>query len=75
MKKNFFLFFLVALVGVGFMTIGVVKADAAPIKLTFSIFFPPTHGQAVAAYPQLRGVTAERLGMVTVVGLCMVGTQ
>ena len=49
MKKRVFLFFLVALIGVGFMSIGALRADAAAIKLTFSIFFPPTHGQAVAA--------------------------
>jgi len=49
MKKKVSLFFLVALIGVGFMSIGAFSADAAPIKLTFSIFFPPTHGQAVAA--------------------------
>jgi TRAP-type C4-dicarboxylate transport system substrate-binding protein len=47
--KKISLFFLVAFIGVAFLTIGSLKAEAAPIKLTFSIFFPPTHGQAIAA--------------------------
>ena len=49
MKKRIFLFFLVAFIGVAFLTLGSLKAEAAQIKLTFSIFFPPTHGQAIAA--------------------------
>jgi len=40
MKKKIFLFFLVACVGVGFLTVGPIKAEAA-IKLTYSNFFPP----------------------------------
>ena len=49
MKRRIILFFLVICVGVGFLAMGSLKAEAAPIKLTFSIFFPPTHGQAKAA--------------------------
>ena len=49
MKRRIILFFLVVCVGVGFLAMGSLKAEAAPIKLTFSIFFPPTHGQAKAA--------------------------
>jgi TRAP-type C4-dicarboxylate transport system substrate-binding protein len=49
MKRRIILFFLVVCVGVGFLAMGSLKAEAAPIKLTFSIFFPPSHGQAKAA--------------------------
>lgn len=43
MKKKIFLFFLVAIVGVAFLSIGSFKAEAGPIKLTYSNFFPPAH--------------------------------
>ena len=43
MKKKIFLFFLVAIVGVAFLSIGLFKAEAGPIKLTYSNFFPPSH--------------------------------
>lgn len=43
MKKKSFLFFLVAIVGVAFLSIGLFKAEAGPIKLTYSNFFPPSH--------------------------------
>lgn len=49
MKKRTFLFFLIGAIGIAFMSIGVYTAQAAPIKLTYSIFFPPTHAQAIAA--------------------------
>ncbi len=49
MKKGIFLFLLVAMIGVLFAMMGSPSAQAAPVDLTFSIFFPPTHGQAIAA--------------------------
>jgi len=48
MKKNF-VSFLVATLCVALLSTGVSAAETAPIKLTFSIFFPPTHGQTKAA--------------------------
>jgi len=47
--KKFFLFFLVATLCIALLPTGALAAEAAPIKLTFSIFFPPTHGQTKAA--------------------------
>jgi TRAP-type C4-dicarboxylate transport system substrate-binding protein len=47
--KKFFLFFMVATLCVALLPTGALAAEAAPIKLTFSIFFPPTHGQTKAA--------------------------
>ncbi len=49
MKKNFLMVFLVASICVAMVATGTIRAEAAPIKLTFSIFFPPTHGQTKAA--------------------------
>ena len=66
MKKKIFLFFLVAFVGVAFLTIGSLKAEAAPIKLTFSIFFPPTHGQAIAAMDFAKEVEKRTNGKVQI---------
>jgi len=37
-KKKIFLFFLVAVIGIAFMTVGAYKAQAQPIKLTYSKF-------------------------------------
>ena len=49
MKKKIYLFFCVATIGVTLILTGALRAETAPIKLTFSIFFPPTHGQTKAA--------------------------
>ncbi len=49
MKKNIFMLFLVACTCLTMVTAGAIRAEAAPIELTFSIFFPPTHGQTLAA--------------------------
>ncbi len=47
--KKIFLFFLVATMCVTLLSTSAFGGEAAPIKLTFSIFFPPTHGQTKAA--------------------------
>jgi TRAP-type C4-dicarboxylate transport system substrate-binding protein len=47
--KKIFLFFLIAAVGMAFTMTVPLKADAAPIKLTYSNFFPPSHIQAKLA--------------------------
>lgn len=49
MKKKIFLFFLVAAIGTVFMTVAPLQSQAAPIKLTYSNFFPPSHIQAKLA--------------------------
>jgi len=47
--KKVFLSFLTAILCVALLSTGAPAAETAPIKLTFSIFFPPTHGQTKAA--------------------------
>jgi len=47
--KKVFLSFLTATLCVALLSAGAMAAETAPIKLTFSIFFPPTHGQTKAA--------------------------
>ena len=47
--KKIFLFFLVTTMCVALISTSTLGAETAPIKLTFSIFFPPTHGQTKAA--------------------------
>jgi TRAP-type C4-dicarboxylate transport system substrate-binding protein len=49
MNKKVFLLFVVICIGVAFVTMGTLKAEAAPIKLTYSNFFPPTHIQSKLA--------------------------
>ncbi|UCD33771.1 MAG: TRAP transporter substrate-binding protein, partial [Desulfobacterales bacterium] len=49
MLKKIFLFFWVTVISITLIATATFEANAAPIKLTFSIFFPPTHGQTKAA--------------------------
>ena len=49
MMKKISLFFWVTVISITLMATAALEANAAPIKLTFSIFFPPTHGQTKAA--------------------------
>jgi TRAP-type C4-dicarboxylate transport system substrate-binding protein len=65
MKKKIFLFFLVACVGVGFLTVGSIKTEAA-IKLTYSNFFPPTHVQSKLAEAWSKEVEKRTNGRVVV---------
>jgi TRAP-type C4-dicarboxylate transport system substrate-binding protein len=66
MKKKAFVFFLVIFIGVGFVLTASLKAEAASIKLTFSIFFPPTHGQAKAAADWAKEVEKRTNGQVQI---------
>lgn len=66
MKKKIFLCFLVAFIGVTFISMGAVKLEAATAKLTFSIFFPPTHGQAKAAIDFAKEVEKRTNGQVQI---------
>ncbi len=64
--KKFLLFMFVALVAIGFVAIGSFKSQAAPIKLTFSIFFPPTHAQAKAAMDFAKEIEKRTNGQVQI---------
>lgn len=66
MKKRTFLFFLIGAIGIAFTGIGVYTAQAEPIKLTYSIFFPPTHAQAIAAMDYAKEVEKRTDGKVQI---------
>ena len=67
MKKKIFLFFLIAIIGIAFMTVGAYKAQAQqPIKLTYSNFFPPTHIQSKLAEAWCKEVEKRTQGKVKV---------
>jgi len=64
--KKIFLFFLVAIIGIAFMSVGAFKAQAAPNKLTYSNFFPPTHIQSRLAEAWCKEVEKRTNGKVKV---------
>ena len=65
--KKIFLFFLVAIIGIVFMTVVSYKAQAQqPIKLTYSNFFPPTHIQSKLAEAWCKEVEKRTQGKVKV---------
>jgi len=64
--KKITLFMFFALVGLAFVAMGSFKAQAAPIELTFSIFFPPTHGQAKAAMDFAKEIESRTNGKVKI---------
>jgi len=66
MKKKIFLYFLIAIIGIAFMTVGAYKAQAQPIKLTYSNFFPPTHIQSKLAEAWCKEVEKRTKGKVKV---------
>lgn len=66
MKKNTLLLFLVMVAGITFMAPWAGPAEAAPIKLTFSIFFPPTHGQTLAAMDWAKEIEKRTDGKVQI---------
>ena len=66
MKKKMFLVFLMAVIGIVFMSVGAYKAQAEPIKLTYSIFFPPTHAQAIAAMDFAKEIEKRTNGKVQI---------
>jgi len=68
MKKKIFLFFLVAIIGIAFMTVGAYKAQAQqPITLTYSNFFPPTHIQSKLAETWCKEIEKRTDGRVKVI--------
>ena len=66
MSKKIFLLFVCVFVGIAFLTMGVLKAQAAPIKLTYSNFFPPTHIQSKLAEAWCKEVEKRTNGQVFV---------
>jgi TRAP-type C4-dicarboxylate transport system substrate-binding protein len=64
--KKVLLVFVIGVLSFGLGALGAVKAEAAPIKLTFSIFFPPTHGQAKAAIDYCKEVEKRTNGQVEI---------
>lgn len=66
MSKKIFLLFVCVLVGIAFLTMGALKAEAAPIKLTYSNFFPPTHIQSKLAEAWCKEVEKRTNGQVFV---------
>jgi TRAP-type transport system periplasmic protein len=66
MKKIMSLFFVVFVLGLGFSTMDVDTVYAAPIKLTYSNFFPPTHVQSQLAESWCREVEKRTQGAVMV---------
>ena len=49
MIKRIYMFFWAVAIGITLTATSALSAGAKPTKLTFSIFFPPTHGQTKAA--------------------------
>ena len=66
MKKKTFLSIIAVFIGVAFLTIGTFKAEAAPIKLTFSIFFPAAAGQAKGAMDWAKTIEQRTNGAVQI---------
>lgn len=66
MNKKTVLFVLLVFVGVLFFVLGGMNAQAAPIKLTYSNFFPPTHIQSKLAESWSREVEKRTNGRVKV---------
>lgn len=63
MKKRFAFLMILALV-LGMAITGPVSAE--PINLTYSIFFPPTHGQCLAAMSWAKEIEKRTNGQVTI---------
>lgn len=66
MKKNILLFCLITALGIALVLPGAARVEAAPIKLTFSIFFPPTHGQTKAAENWAKEIEKQTNGQVQI---------
>ena len=66
MYKKIALFFFVMSIAVAFLTLGTLNAEAKPIKLTYSNFFPPTHMQSKLAEAWCKEVEKRTKGQVYV---------
>ena len=49
MTKNIAIFFWTVVIGISITATSALAAQTKPIKLTYSIFFPPNHAQTKAA--------------------------
>jgi len=66
MKRKLFLVLMIVAVAVAFTALSFQKAQAAPIKLTYSCFFPPTHIQSKLAEAWSKEVAKRTNGRVKV---------
>jgi len=66
MKKQFIAFVLILCVGLACVFLGSATAEAGPIKLTYSNFFPPTHIQSKLAEAWCKEVEKRTNGRVVV---------
>jgi TRAP-type C4-dicarboxylate transport system substrate-binding protein len=66
MKKKVYVSLFVAAISVAVMLFGLPNANAAPIKLTYSIFFPPTHGQTKAAMAWAKEIEQRSNGRIQI---------
>ena len=66
MKRIIFIIFVIVCIGFAFSTVGVTKADAGPVKLTYSNFFPPAHIQSKLAADWCKEVEKRTNGKVVV---------
>ena len=66
MKRKLFLFFVIVSVGIAFVATASLKAEAAPINLTYSNFFPPTHGHAIAGANMIKEIEKRTNGRVKI---------
>jgi TRAP-type C4-dicarboxylate transport system substrate-binding protein len=66
MFKKIGLFLFVMSIAVAFLTLGTLNAEAKPIKLTYSNFFPPTHIQSKLAEAWCKEVEKRTNGQVYV---------
>jgi len=66
MKARMFACFLVVSVGVVWLTMGAMRAEAETIKLTYSNFFPPTHVQSQLAEAWCKEIEKRTNGKVRI---------
>ncbi len=66
MKRKLFVFSFIFIFSISFMAIGAMKAQAGPIKLTYSNFFPPTHIQSKLAEAWCKEVEKRTNGKVKI---------
>jgi TRAP-type C4-dicarboxylate transport system substrate-binding protein len=66
MKSKYFLFFSIVFLGLALISLGAYTAEAGPVKLTYSNFFPPTHIQSKLAEAWCQEVEKRTNGAVKV---------
>jgi len=66
MIKKIAMFFWAAVIGITLTATSALSTEATPTKLTFSIFFPPTHGQTIAAMDWAKEIEKRTEGKVQI---------